>query len=98
MPALHKTAISRKTNPLVLLAIFLYSMDLWHYPTNYSKRFIKKGSIQVLICSLLQAKHLVITQEKEDWVNMVLCYLLQQNVSVELHVNLNVEAISFAIG
>ena len=39
----------------------------------------------MLICSLLQAKHLVISQEKDDGVSMVLSYRLQQNASVELH-------------
>ena len=40
---------------------------------------------QILMCSLLQVKHWVITQEKDDGVKMVLSYCLQQNVSVELH-------------
>ena len=40
---------------------------------------------EVLICSLPQAKHLVITQGKDDGVKMVLSYGLQQNVGVELH-------------
>ena len=34
---------------------------------------------------LLPAKHLVITQEKDERVKVVLCYGLQQNVSVEQH-------------
>ena len=38
-----------------------------------------------LTCSLLQAKHFVITQEKDDGVNMVLSYRLQQNVGDKLH-------------
>ena len=42
-------------------------------------------SLQILICSLLQVKHLMITREKDDEVKMVLSYRLQQNVSVELH-------------
>ena len=45
----------------------------------------KTQSLQILICSLLQAKHLVITQEKNDGLKMVLSYRLQQNVGVELH-------------
>ena len=40
--------------------------------------------LQVLIYSQLKVKHLVITQEKEDEVKMVLSYLLQQYISVEL--------------
>ena len=37
----------------------------------------KSQSLQILVCSLLQAKHLVITQEKDDGVKMVLFYRLQ---------------------
>ena len=37
------------------------------------------------MCSQLQAKHLVINQEKDDGVKMVLSNRLQQNVSVEQH-------------
>ena len=36
-------------------------------------------SLQLLICRLLQIKHLVITKEKDDGVKMVLSYRLQQN-------------------
>ena len=42
-------------------------------------------SLQILLRSLLQAKHLVITQEKDDGVKIVLSYLLQQNLNDELH-------------
>ena len=45
----------------------------------------KTQSLQILICSQLQAKHLAITQEKDNGVKMVLSYGLQQNVAVELH-------------
>ena len=41
-------------------------------------------TLQILICSLLQAKHLVITQEKDDEVKMVLSYHWQKHVNVEL--------------
>ena len=82
MPAVHKIAISRKTKSFGTFCLFfLDSMDLWHYPSNYSKHSKSTN----LICSLLQAKHLVITQEKDDGVKMVLSYRLQPNVSVELH-------------
>ena len=40
--------------------------------------------MKILIC---KAKHLVITQGREKEVKMVLSYLLQQNVSVELQMN-----------
>ena len=42
-------------------------------------------SLQILLCSQLREKHLVITNAKDEGVKMVLSYLLQQNVSVELH-------------
>ena len=45
----------------------------------------KIQSLQILICSLLQAKRLVITQENDNGTKMVLSYCLQQNVAVELH-------------
>ena len=82
MSTVHKIAISRKSKSFGTFCLFfLDSMDLWHYQSNYSKT----QSLQILICSLLQAKHLVITQEKDDGVKMVLSYRLQQNVSAELH-------------
>ena len=34
---------------------------------------------------MCKAKHLVITQKKDDGVKMVFSYFLQQNISVELH-------------
>ena len=43
-------------------------------------------TLQILICSLLQAKHLVTTQEKGDGVKMVIFYRLQENTRVELHI------------
>ena len=45
----------------------------------------KTQSLQTIICSLLQAKHLVIIQEKDDGIKMVLSNRLQQNVGVELY-------------
>ena len=78
VPALYKTAISRKTKSFgTFWLFFLDSMDLWHYLSNYSKRFIDK------LCSLLQAKHLVVTQERGGKDGPFLC--LQQNVGVKLH-------------
>ena len=84
--AFLKITIFRKTKSFDTFWIFfLDSMDLWHYQSKYSKRFIEKSSLQIIICSLLQAKHLMITQEKNEGVEMILSYRLQQNVSVELH-------------
>ena len=40
-------------------------------------------SLQILIRSQLQAKHLVIIQEKDEGMKMALSYLLQQNISVK---------------
>ena len=45
---------------------------------------LKMRSLINLICSQLQAKHLVNTQEKKTGIKMVLFYVLQQNISVEL--------------
>ena len=45
----------------------------------------KTQTLQILICSLIQAKRLVITQENHEGVKMVLSYRLQQNAGVELH-------------
>ena len=56
-------------------------MDLSHYQSNYSKD-LKSANLK---CSVLQAKHLMIIQEKDDRVKVVLSYCLQQNVSVQLH-------------
>ena len=86
MPAVHKIAISRKTKSFgTFWVFFLDSMDLWHYQSNYSKRLIEKRSLLILMCSLLQAKHMVITQEKDAGLKMVLSYRLQRNVGVQLH-------------
>ena len=65
--------------------------------TICKKMIIKIKSLQIVICSLLQTKHLVITQQEDDGVKIFLSYLLQQLffVSVELHGNF---FISFVIG
>ena len=42
-------------------------MDFWQYHSKYLKRFIKKiKSLQILICSQLQAKHLVMPREEKE--------------------------------
>ena len=82
MPAFHENAISRKTNYFGTFCLFF--LNAWI--CGIINQIIQKTQrLQILICSLLQAKHLVITQEKNDGVKMVLSYRLQQNVSVELH-------------
>ena len=87
MPAFHKIAISTKVESFGTFCLFfLDSMDLWHYLSSYANKFIGECSLQTLLCSQLQAKLLVITQEKDDQVMMVLSYRSQQNVSVELHI------------
>ena len=41
VPALHKIAIFRKTKYFGTFCLFfLDSMDVWHYSSNYSKKFI----------------------------------------------------------
>ena len=81
MPAVYKLAIFRKTKSFGTFWLFsLDSMDVWHYQIIQ-----KTKSLQILICIQLQAKHVMITQEKDDVVKMVLSYRLQQNVGVELH-------------
>ena len=60
-------------------------MSLWHYPSNYSKRFIEKWSIQILTCSLLQAKHFPLLSSATK-------------CKCQATYDPNVEAISFAIG
>ena len=59
MPAFHKTAMSRKTNSFGTFCVFfLDSMNL-----GIINQIIQKTQcLQTLICSLLQAKHLVITR------------------------------------
>ena len=88
MPALHKTAISRKTKSFgTFWAFLLDSMDLWHLFIKLFKTIDQKIKFTNLnMCSLLQAKHLLITQDKKDGVvKMILSYRLQQYVGVELH-------------
>ena len=82
MPKLHNIAISRKTKSFGTFCLFfLDSMDLCHHQSSYSKE--SKTTNLNTVCSLFQAKHLVIIHEKDDGLKMVLSYRLQQNVSVE---------------
>ena len=67
------------------LVHFGYSFSIEWMFGIINQNIQKIQSLQILICSLLQAKHLVITQEKDHGVKMVLSYRLQQNVNVELH-------------
>ena len=69
---------------------FVTKLALWKTQIT-NQNFIHFPTLKI-ICSLLQAKQLVITQEKDDGVKITLSYLLQQNVSVELHNDLNLEA------
>ena len=83
-----------KLSPLVH---FVYSFSVAWILGIINQIIQKTQSLQILICSLLQAKYLVITQEKDDGVKMVFSYRLQQNVGVELHMILMLnEAICFA--
>ena len=81
MLAVHKIAISRKSKSFGTFCLF-FSIACMFGIINQIVQMTQ--SLQILICSLLQAKHSVITQEKDDGVKMVLSYRLQQNVGVEL--------------
>ena len=70
---------------LSTLVHFVYSFSIAWMFGIINQIIQKTQSLQILICSLLQAKHLVITQGKNDWVKMVLSYCLQENVSAELY-------------
>ena len=52
----------------------------------FKKIYRQMKFLQIVICCLLQAKHLVITQDKDEGVKMVFSHLLQLNVDVELHI------------
>ena len=67
------------------LVHFVYSFAIAWIFGIINQIIQKTQSLQILICSLLQAKHLVITQKKDNGIKMVLSYRLQQNVSVEQH-------------
>ena len=62
------------------------------------KLFKKTQSPQTLICSLLQAKHVVITQEKDNGVNIVLSYRSQQNVGIDLGMILMLKQFPLQLG
>ena len=70
---------------LSLLVHFVYSFSIAWMFGIINQIIQKTQSLQILICSLLQAKRLYVTQEKDDGVNIILSYCLQQNVGVELH-------------
>ena len=81
MPAVHKIALSRKPKPFGTCCLFSIA---WMF--GIINQIIQKTQrLQILTCTPLQAKHLVITQEKDDGVKMVLSYRLQRHVGVELH-------------
>ena len=54
-------------------------------------------SLQILICNLLQAKHLVINPKKDEGVKMVLSYLFAAKYNCRTTYDLSAEAISIAI-
>ena len=68
-------------------------MDLDSIINQIIQKTHRKMKSTILICNLFQAKHLEITQEKDDGVKMVLSYRRGRDTY-----DLNVEAISFAIG
>ena len=58
----------------------------------------KSQSLPILVCSLLQAKHLVITQKKRRWGKDGPFLSFATKCKCRATYDLNVEAISFAIG
>ena len=64
---------------------FVYSFSIAWMFGIIDQIIQKTQNLQILICSLLQARHLVTIQEKNVGVKIVLSYRLQQNVGVELH-------------
>ena len=77
-----KLQFLEKLSPLVP---FVYSFLIAWMFGIINQIIQKTQSLQILICSLLQAKHTVITQEKDDGLKMVHSYRLQPNASVELY-------------
>ena len=77
-----KLQFLEKLSPLVP---FVYSFSIAWIFGIINQIVQKTPSLQILICSLLQAKHMVITLEKDKGLKMVVSYRLQQNASVELH-------------
>ena len=74
-----KLQFLEKLSPLVH---FGYSFSIAWIFGIINQLIQKIQNLQIVICSLLQAKHLVTTQD--DGVKMVFSYALQQNASVEL--------------
>ena len=75
-----KQQFLEKLSPLVHLGYS--SLKTWIFGIthqNIQKIFIGKWSLQISICDLLQAKHLVITPGKDERAKVVLSYRLQQN-------------------
>ena len=93
MPAVHKIAISRKTKCFGTFCLFfLDSMGLCIINRNIQKT----RSLQISICSLLQAKHLVITQGKDDGNKDGPFLSFATKCKCQATYDLNVKAISFA--
>ena len=66
VPTVHKIAISRETKSFGTVCLFfLDSMDLFGI---FNQIIQKTQCLQIVICSLLQAKLLVITQEKRCFI------------------------------
>ena len=98
MPAFYKITISRKTKSFgTFCLLFLDIMDLWHHQSKYSNKFIEKYSMQILICSLLQPKYLVITQEKKRASKDGAFLSFTTEWKCRATYNLNIKAIFFAI-
>ena len=80
---LHFTKLQflEKVSPLVHHGYFFSISWIFGIINQITQKDSLKNEVyKFLICSLLQTKHLVITQEKDDRVKVALSYRLQQNV------------------
>ena len=95
VPAFYKIAISRKTKFFGTFSLF-FSIA-WIF--GIINQIIQKTqSLKILICSLLQEKYLVITQEKDDGGKDGPFLSFATKCRGQATYDLDVEAISFAIG
>ena len=95
MPAVHKTAISRKTKSFGTFCLFfLDSMDVWHYQSNYSK---DSKSTNFNMCPT-PSKTFGDHPRKRRWGKDSPFLSFAIKCRGRAIYDLNVEAISFAIG
>ena len=94
VPAVHKTAISRKTKYFGTFCLFfLDSMDLWHYRSNYSKG----SKFTNFNMQPTPRKTLRDHPRKRQWGKNGSFLLFATKCRGRITYDLNVEAISFAV-